>query len=737
MKQSFTCVKATYCGIALMLASVGFCPTSYSQEVAKPATATANSEKKAVLIDIKGMPQEWLQGEPVTKWEKDRVYVLEFWATWCGPCIAAMPHIEQLSQKMKDKNISFIGVNVWDKKTPDELKEFLKKRDNPPTYPIVSDGEKGPAQKEWLVPQGVSGIPATFIVKNGELVWKGHPSQMNEEMLQSILDGKFVSAAASDSSKSKEMMKKRRADITDLLKQKEYKQATELLLKWGVDKDISPEESADLIRYIVSSSANAGQAKEAQSLLVDFMNKSQFNKASTLRMASWLLYNTYVPTSEKNFALIDQWFESALKDSDNQQKTSSIWGMLSDSKKDQGDLKAAQECMWKSLENSLPGKLFAEEKEKLGITQDFHSYIEQVIKPIWEKNAQSDESLNKEIAQWGETQKDNIFSPVFEQIDWAQGGPLDGLAKDKMTIIDFWIPPSPGAPTLDITSRGAAGMVKKVLKRHHLSEDKNIRVVTLIPNVGTSHDLIKQSAEHPDMKSFVPIGVAKTPAVWEDLMVKNGLKEAPTCLVAKDGILIWAGETKMMPSWVIKIIRENPSGEKLKKIVEDQVARNEKIKTIIFSYFRLNRDRKYDEAAKLVNEEIKNYPESAALANMCAEIKLADAVEKKDWDRFATIVNELLDQYPDDYSLAVDMNKYANSCSELGDKADLINMKAIEQLIRTELSSQADYDSYCNGILVRMYLKAGMMEKAKNALIQSLALSPITSSVFNLEKENK
>ena len=111
MKQSFTCVKATYCGIALMLASVGFCPTSYSQEVAKPATATANSEKKAVLIDIKGMPQEWLQGEPVTKWEKDRVYVLEFWATWCGPCRAFAPTFKSVASEYSLK-VRFAKVDV-------------------------------------------------------------------------------------------------------------------------------------------------------------------------------------------------------------------------------------------------------------------------------------------------------------------------------------------------------------------------------------------------------------------------------------------------------------------------------------------------------------------------------------------------------------------------------------------------------------------------------------------------
>jgi len=57
--------------------------------------------------------QEWIKGSPIQQLEKGRIYVLEFWATWCRPCMAAMPHISALARKYHDK-ITFIGMDVYE-----------------------------------------------------------------------------------------------------------------------------------------------------------------------------------------------------------------------------------------------------------------------------------------------------------------------------------------------------------------------------------------------------------------------------------------------------------------------------------------------------------------------------------------------------------------------------------------------------------------------------------------------
>src|SRR5258707_7964049 len=57
---------------------------------------------------------KWLQGSEVTEFAADKVYVVEFWATWCGPCIVMMPHMSEMQAEFKDKGVTFIGYTAKD-----------------------------------------------------------------------------------------------------------------------------------------------------------------------------------------------------------------------------------------------------------------------------------------------------------------------------------------------------------------------------------------------------------------------------------------------------------------------------------------------------------------------------------------------------------------------------------------------------------------------------------------------
>ncbi len=56
---------------------------------------------------------------------KGKVVVLEFWATWCGPCVAAIPHLNELADQFKGKPVQFIAITDEDEKT---IGSFLKKK---------------------------------------------------------------------------------------------------------------------------------------------------------------------------------------------------------------------------------------------------------------------------------------------------------------------------------------------------------------------------------------------------------------------------------------------------------------------------------------------------------------------------------------------------------------------------------------------------------------------------------
>ncbi len=52
--------------------------------------------------------------------------ILDFWATWCGPCVRAMPIIDKVAEKYKDKGVLLFAVNIQEK--PDEIEKFLEQR---------------------------------------------------------------------------------------------------------------------------------------------------------------------------------------------------------------------------------------------------------------------------------------------------------------------------------------------------------------------------------------------------------------------------------------------------------------------------------------------------------------------------------------------------------------------------------------------------------------------------------
>lgn len=139
---------------------------------------------------------KWLKGTPVTSYNDDRVYVLEFWATWCGPCIAAMPHLSELSEKYKE-SATFIGVNVWEK-TGEEPYEtalpnvtrFVNSSANRMKYDVITDNNAQEMGNKWLKAAGISGIPTTFVVKKGRIVWIGHPIVL-DRVMDPILNGSF------------------------------------------------------------------------------------------------------------------------------------------------------------------------------------------------------------------------------------------------------------------------------------------------------------------------------------------------------------------------------------------------------------------------------------------------------------------------------------------------------------------------------------------------------------------
>jgi len=173
-------------------------PAKASAKAKTPAKAAAAAPEKApaeAKVLKVGDPApafkvaRWVKGTPVIALEKGKVYVVEFWATWCGPCRETIPHLTELAKKHQGK-ATFIGVDVWergadlaavDKKVDDFVKEMGDKMD----YAVCRDGQDGHMAKAWMQAANQKGIPAAFILnKEGRIAHIGHP--MNEDFAQTL-----------------------------------------------------------------------------------------------------------------------------------------------------------------------------------------------------------------------------------------------------------------------------------------------------------------------------------------------------------------------------------------------------------------------------------------------------------------------------------------------------------------------------------------------------------------------
>ncbi len=145
---------------------------------------------------------DWLQPEEgkypkVNQFEPGNVYVVEFWATWCGPCIQSMPHLAKLQEEYADRKVQIISVSD---ESVDEVKEFLKRpagnKDGEAitfeqltsAYSLTTDPD-GSTKTAYPDAAKQNGIPCAFIVgKDGKIEWIGHPMEMDEPLAQVVED---------------------------------------------------------------------------------------------------------------------------------------------------------------------------------------------------------------------------------------------------------------------------------------------------------------------------------------------------------------------------------------------------------------------------------------------------------------------------------------------------------------------------------------------------------------------
>lgn len=157
------------------------------------STFAADDEKKPSLgigdaaPPVK--PTKWLQGKEVGAFEKGHVYVVEFWTTWCGPCIVMMPHISELQDEFRDKGVTIIGFSAKDNNNGEEkVISFVEKRGKKLHYTLAF-ADNRETHDAYMKAAQRNGIPCCFVVdKESKIAFIGHPMLL-DEVLPKVVAG--------------------------------------------------------------------------------------------------------------------------------------------------------------------------------------------------------------------------------------------------------------------------------------------------------------------------------------------------------------------------------------------------------------------------------------------------------------------------------------------------------------------------------------------------------------------
>lgn len=151
---------------------------------AKEAKGGPADEEAALALQGQQAPDFTLpgvDGKPVSLASlKGNVVLLDFWATWCGPCVMSLPQLDQLYQQKKDGNVKIFAVNAGEEK--DDVASFLKSKKL--TLPVLLDTEQSVVEK-----YSIGAFPTTVIIGPDGVVRKvfiGIPRGGEEEIAQAL-----------------------------------------------------------------------------------------------------------------------------------------------------------------------------------------------------------------------------------------------------------------------------------------------------------------------------------------------------------------------------------------------------------------------------------------------------------------------------------------------------------------------------------------------------------------------
>lgn len=316
--------------------------------------------------------KEFVKGEPIKALEPGSVYVVEFWATWCGPCRATIPHLTELQKKHGD--VKFIGVSVWEQDQA-AVKPFVKEMGEKMEYRVAMDAvpkdgdpDDGPMAKNWMKAAEQGGIPTAFIVgKDLRILWIGHPGALGEPLAQ-VVEGKWdVEKAIAAAKKEKEEAAKFAKLAPKMQKAMESEDPKQVLLV--IDEIIKeiPATEERLRGLKFAALLQAGEHEKALAQGKSMLAGDEADDSQAHNAVAWAIVDPELKT-KPDAKLIAFALEAAKKADDlEKQKSAAVADTLAKAYFDSGDPAKALETQKRTLELAKGTELEDDEtlKERL------------------------------------------------------------------------------------------------------------------------------------------------------------------------------------------------------------------------------------------------------------------------------------------------------------------------------------------------------------------------------------
>lgn len=142
-----------------------------------------------------GKDIEWLKGAPVDPNLRagGDIFVLEFWAIWCAPCVIQFPHTTSLQKRYEKDGVQFVALTSpgWQRQRLSDVRAFVQEQGHRMGFTVGFD-KLEETYDHYMTAAGINGIPHAFIIsKDRRIAWHGYPTPEMEQVLEQIIAGRF------------------------------------------------------------------------------------------------------------------------------------------------------------------------------------------------------------------------------------------------------------------------------------------------------------------------------------------------------------------------------------------------------------------------------------------------------------------------------------------------------------------------------------------------------------------